>query len=246
MASNTTALLIALAVVAAFGLISVTGELGECPEAFCGPRVSKCMLIKSCNCSMTPQDIKNKNCTCCKDCIQCLGDLFSECCSCVGLCRPAKGIDPRLAMHSYVSMLKQDEDMLDLFDEFANAQDPEKTSSWTTHTFPTLDDPFFYKDRSNNKTDKEIQETLLKTFGNSNCTVVYMNECLSHKKCHTACLAMGASSFRWFHTGCCECVGSECLSYGSRENKCRLCQEIEQLKEPLVGGTPHGQLSGEL
>ncbi len=66
--------------------LSPTEELmfGDCNEALCGPRVSKCMLIKSCNCSMKIDDLRNKNCTCCKDCIQCLGNLFTDCCSCVG------------------------------------------------------------------------------------------------------------------------------------------------------------------
>ena len=51
-----------------------------CNNAICGPRVSKCMLIKCCGCDMT--DLKN--CTCCRDCQICLESLYTECCSCVG------------------------------------------------------------------------------------------------------------------------------------------------------------------
>uniref|UniRef100_A0A915HKV4 Tsg N-terminal domain-containing protein n=1 Tax=Romanomermis culicivorax TaxID=13658 RepID=A0A915HKV4_ROMCU len=55
-----------------------------CSEETCGAIVSKCMLLKSCNCSMTPADLVGKNCTCCRECVTCLGDLFSKCCACVG------------------------------------------------------------------------------------------------------------------------------------------------------------------
>lgn len=51
-----------------------------CNEALCVSIVSKCMLIKSCDCDMT--DIRN--CSCCKDCNMCLSTLYTECCSCVG------------------------------------------------------------------------------------------------------------------------------------------------------------------
>lgn len=51
----------------------------SCNEAVCGSVVSKCLLTKACNC-----DYKAGNCTCCKDCNACLGNLFYECCSCVG------------------------------------------------------------------------------------------------------------------------------------------------------------------
>ena len=34
---------------------------------------------------------------------------------------------------------------------------------------------------------------------------------------------MGASSYRWFHDGCCECVGENCLNYGINESRCLQC-----------------------
>lgn len=49
----------------------------SCNEAVCASVVSKCMLTQSCKCDL-------KNCSCCKDCFSCLGELYSECCSCVG------------------------------------------------------------------------------------------------------------------------------------------------------------------
>ena len=51
-----------------------------CNEAVCASLVSKCMLLKSCECNM----LDKNNCTCCKDCHRCLAKLYTECCSCVG------------------------------------------------------------------------------------------------------------------------------------------------------------------
>lgn len=48
-----------------------------CNEAICASVVSKCMLTQSCKCDL-------KDCSCCKDCFNCLSYLYSECCSCVG------------------------------------------------------------------------------------------------------------------------------------------------------------------
>ena len=61
-------------------LLSAISEIEGCNEALCVSIVSKCMLIKSCDCDMTNM----KNCSCCKDCNSCLSTLYTECCSCVG------------------------------------------------------------------------------------------------------------------------------------------------------------------
>ncbi len=29
--------------------------------------------------------------------------------------------------------------------------------------------------------------------------------------------------FRWFHDGCCECVGHTCINYGINESRCLEC-----------------------
>lgn len=49
----------------------------SCNEQVCASVVSKCMLTQSCRCDL-------KNCSCCKECFNCLSYLYSECCSCVG------------------------------------------------------------------------------------------------------------------------------------------------------------------
>ncbi|KAK1790908.1 hypothetical protein P4O66_014746, partial [Electrophorus voltai] len=55
------------------------------------------------------------------------------------------------------------------------------------------------------------------------CTVVYFDDCLSIRQCKQYCESMGASKYRWFHNACCECVGPECLDYGSKAVKCVNC-----------------------
>lgn len=32
-------------------------------------------------------------------------------------------------------------------------------------------------------------------------------------------MSMGAKSYRWFHDGCCECVGDRCMNYGINESR---------------------------
>lgn len=56
-----------------------------------------------------------------------------------------------------------------------------------------------------------------------NCTVAYMSQCTSWNKCKVQCQSMGAASFRWFHDGCCECVGGTCINYGINESRCSKC-----------------------
>lgn len=34
---------------------------------------------------------------------------------------------------------------------------------------------------------------------------------------------------RWFHDGCCECVGQTCINYGIKESRCRECPENKDL-----------------
>lgn len=59
-------------------------ETEDCSETECGSRVSKCMLLGACNCSITPERIRKNNCSCCTDCIKCLDKQYTQCCSCVG------------------------------------------------------------------------------------------------------------------------------------------------------------------
>lgn len=52
------------------------------------------------------------------------------------------------------------------------------------------------------------------------CTVAFINKHLSLTKCKRSCTTLGASYFRWFNDGCCECIGKYCLNYGLDKPHC--------------------------
>lgn len=67
-----------------------------------------------------------------------------------------------------------------------------------------------------------------------NCTVAFMAQCNSWNKCRASCQSMGATSYRWFHDGCCECIGDTCINYGINESRCIHCpldKEEDDLKD---------------
>jgi len=79
---------------------------------------------------------------------------------------------------------------------------------------------------------KEVQPVLLDIHGRAmitvNCTVAYMAECsMPLNKCKKTCHSMGSSYFRWFHDGCCECIGKSCTNYGIDESRCANCAHDE-------------------
>ena len=49
-----------------------------CNKALCASDVSKCLIQELCQCR--PGE---GNCSCCKECMLCLGTLWDECCDCV-------------------------------------------------------------------------------------------------------------------------------------------------------------------
>ncbi len=55
------------------------------------------------------------------------------------------------------------------------------------------------------------------------CTVVYFDDCVSIRQCKLYCESMGGSKYRWFHNACCQCIGPECVDYGSKAVKCMNC-----------------------
>lgn len=187
---------------------------GTCSESECGPRVSKCMLLKACNCSITRHNIINNNCSCCTQCIQCLDKQYTQCCACVGLCNP-----DREAPHinSYVDKFEQDDEDIIVFDKVALVN-----KVGTTVSFPALHahPPSSY--------NAESAKMMQKVYAGVNCTVVYLDKCMSHKQCSRQCLILGASMLRWFHTGCCECIGHTCLPYGSTVARCKYCTEYDE------------------
>ncbi|VDN58277.1 unnamed protein product [Dracunculus medinensis] len=202
-----------LVIFLALNAIQFSAAIFDCSETRCGPRVSKCMLIKACNCSITRQNILSNNCTCCNQCIQCLDKQFTECCSCFGLCNPDREI-PRI--NSYVEKLEQNDEDLIVFDKVASIN-----RLGTTHTFPIMQE--YAYDVREGKYMNRIRDSK----DEATCTVLYLDQCMSHEECSRQCLVIGATMLRWFHTGCCECIGHTCLPYGSNIPRCKYCTDFD-------------------
>ncbi|KAK6628749.1 hypothetical protein RUM43_002565 [Polyplax serrata] len=106
--------------------------------------------------------------------------------------------------------------------------EPDSLERWHTFTYPIDFDLSIYRP----KIEKEIkiltqnneQEVApRKDIITLNCTVAYMSQCMSWNKCKSSCQSTGASKYRWFHDGCCECIGHTCINYGINESRCMKC-----------------------
>ena len=199
-----------------------------CNEALCVSIVSKCMLIKSCDCDMT----NIQNCSCCKDCLMCLSTLYTECCSCVGMCPPP---DPEEGLHLTSTIEELKSPIPELFNVLTEEKDLE--FRWTTYTYPAHYDALYFKpghgmlDVNFGAAEKDHSRKSSVYNGNrdDNCTVAFMSECLSLKRCKVSCQSMGAARYRWFHEhGCCQCIGTTCLNYGINKPKCHACPGDEE------------------
>lgn len=189
----------------------------SCNEAVCASIVSKCMLTQSCKCDL-------KNCTCCRDCYNCLDDLYYECCSCVEMCPKSNDTDINLGQTSHVGDLA--ERIPELFNALTEEQD--NKLRWIAYSFPVHKDATFFTPKQGEI--KLIPVMTVQDLGKMkeeivNCTVAFMSQCTAWNKCKSACTSMGASSYRWFHDGCCECVGDTCLNYGMNTSKCLKCPD---------------------
>lgn len=138
------------------------------------------------------------NYTCYKACSHCLADLYPDCCSCVGICPKEDENDKTLDSHVKLFESINDE----LFDLFV--EDRDSPGRWHIFSEPIT-------------TDKSTSDM--------NCTMAFLDSCVDMYKCETSCMSMGASGYRWFHVGCCECVGKYCLNFGVNQIRCRNCPE---------------------
>lgn len=168
----------------------------SCNEQVCASIVSKCMLTQSCKCDL-------KNCTCCKECFNCLNYLYSECCSCVDMCPKPNETQQARQLTSLTDKL---EGFPALFDALTMDQDAEER--WVSFTFP-VDFPEALIDKNPiygviDSPDQDLNK-LLKQHGDFelknnvvtvNCTVAYVSQCLSLGKCRSQCIDMGASNMR--------------------------------------------------
>ncbi|XP_011495050.1 PREDICTED: twisted gastrulation protein homolog 1-A-like [Ceratosolen solmsi marchali] len=190
-----------------------------CNEAICASIVSKCMLLKSCKCELN-------TCSCCKDCFLCLSFLYDECCSCFDLCPKPNITSNPLSKKSHV------EDFDEAFPELFQAltDEPDVHKRWSSFTYP-VDLPIKIFNHYQDKNFKYTMQSIDGRYNYStrfdvttvNCTVAFIVECNSWDKCKKYCQSMGATSYRWFHDGCCECIGDTCINYGVNESRCLNC-----------------------
>lgn len=183
-----------------------------CDTDQCDSLVSKCKLTDRCLC-----DFK-KDASCARDCIECLEEKFGKCCACVGMC-PVPANDTHSSHVGDTSASDQQ-----LFETLTESQDIH--NRWTSVRVPMsidFDHPevgklqFAY--RSDNLQSLISHDEELDVL---DCTVAYINKQLSMSKCKRFCTSMGAVHFRWFHEGCCECIGTYCLRYGIDEPRCEI------------------------
>ena len=188
----------AVILVAILGLSKLAAS---CNEAVCAPIVSKCTLMKSCDCLGDQEESDAEDCECCQGCVACfeneLESLFSECCSCVeGLC-PERNVTEEARPDDIFEFAEPDPK---IWKEVVRGGFPE----WETFFLPVVS-----------------------ASGTANCSLTYQRQSTSMKKCVESCRTMGAKSGRWFGEsgGCCECIGHNCRNYGLKEPRCLGCIE---------------------
>ena len=200
-------------------------QVNGCNEVVCASIISKCILIENCKC-------EPKNCPCQKEFLNCLGEKYSkECCSCVELCPKSNQTRNALSKKSHVEEFYG---VPELFNALitSNHEDVE----WDIVTFPIdidiitagidLDDNMKYWDGETVVDEDD-------NYNRVNCSVIYMTSCMSWNKCRQSCQSTGANSYRWFHDGCCECVGKTCINYGINDSRCRNCPEQMEDEDDL-------------
>ncbi|XP_041765024.1 protein twisted gastrulation-like isoform X1 [Anopheles merus] len=205
-------------------LLTCVQLAASCNEMVCASIVSKCMLTQSCKCDM-------KSCTCCKECAECLSYLYTECCSCLEMCPKPNETSNELSKQSHIEDL---EGFPNLYDVITSEQDAQ--GRWKVISFPIDIDAALYGPKGDGATKYVVHSTdmdLKQKYEDPNkitvnCTVAYQAQCMSWNKCKESCRTMGASSYRWFHDGCCECIGQYCLNYGINESRCRDCPENKE------------------
>jgi hypothetical protein len=204
-------LLASLFLLSSFVVVAVDA----CNESICASIVSKCTLLRSCDC-----DIEPTGCSCCKKCFACLDFLQVECCSCVGLCpMPNATLSAGAPQKSVVADFE--ESVPQLWEALTDGEDLQ--GRWQKYTYP-VDVKTQQPSKKEEVDPVSVQETVLKSETSTlNCTVVFLSQCMAEKKCEISCRSMGASAYRWFTDGCCECVGHGCVSYGINESRCEMC-----------------------
>ncbi|KAM9323668.1 twisted gastrulation protein homolog 1-A [Pholidichthys leucotaenia] len=205
-------------------LLSRLSLTSGCNKALCASDVSKCLLQELCQCH--PSD---GNCSCCKECMLCLGNLWEECCDCVGMCNPKNYDESPATSKSTVEELHRPIPSL-----FRALTEGEAPINMMVVSFPVSEELSHHEnlvsflESLNNQNVSVPGNTVRSSFNSQEisehmCTVVYFDDCVSIRQCKLYCESMGGSKYRWFHNACCQCIGPECVDYGSKAVKCMNC-----------------------
>ncbi|XP_053324127.1 twisted gastrulation protein homolog 1-A-like [Spea bombifrons] len=197
---------------------SVISTVNGCNKALCASDVSKCLLQELCQCQM-----KDGNCPCCQDCALCLDSLWEQCCDCVGLCTEDKKGRRHSARRSSLEELPVP--VPSLFRALSGVQEGEFRHGWSSHSLPVSEE-LGQKSHTDHILlgDHSVVATPTMVNMSAVCTVMYFNPCMSMRRCHQSCESVGSPRYRWFHNGCCQCVGPDCYGYGSKEAMCQQCR----------------------
>lgn len=156
-----------------------------CNEFVCGSVVSKCLLTQSCQCKLS-------DCYCCKDCLNCLGELYTECCSCLDMCPKHNDTLSALAPKSQIG----DFEGVPEYFEALTAEEDE--SQWSTVRFPMRNSLQRHYNMATGsygfgspRDDDIDQEASIRNIPTTvNCTVIFLNSCMNNKKCSDYCESM--------------------------------------------------------
>ncbi|GAB1301277.1 Twisted gastrulation protein homolog 1 [Apodemus speciosus] len=170
-----------------------------CNKALCASDVSKCLIQELCQCR--PGE---GNCPCC-------------------MCNPRNYSDTPPTSKSTVEELHEPIPSL-----FRALTEGDTQLNWNIVSFPVAEELSHHENLvSFLETVNQPHHQNVSVPSNSDkehmCTVVYFDDCMSIHQCKISCESMGASKYRWFHNACCECVGPECIDYGSKTVKCMNC-----------------------
>jgi len=204
-------------------------EHATCNKELCASIVSYCLIQDLCSCHPT------KNCSCCAECALCLGDYYRHCCDCVGMRKSVNYTAGLSLTTSTVALL--DDPSPELFESLTERVMPKL--KYTILRFPITQELAVHDKMENSKFqmqdgirrngnepgESQVYQVLERSYNLAVCTATYFDQCFSLMECKASCDSMGATSFRWFHTGCCECVGHTCLNYGNPYPKCKECMK---------------------
>ncbi|XP_075425172.1 twisted gastrulation protein homolog 1-like [Ascaphus truei] len=198
---------------------SITSSVIGCNKALCASDVSKCLLQELCQCQVTAGD-----CPCCRECTRCLGTAWDQCCNCVGLCRKDRGAGKPPARRSSLGGLPSP--VPSLFQALSGMQERDSAPAWKVEELPMSEElaQLTHTDHVLLGAHTGVSRSPPAS-GNvsSLCTVLYFNPCMSMSRCRQACESVGSGQYRWFHNGCCQCVGPDCHGYGSKKPACQQC-----------------------